>query len=64
MKPYNTACIHLYMHPTESQELKNNLYIDGDIRDLKALLITAARLDENFYQALFESTSWIIRNEE
>lgn len=59
----NTACVHLYMNPDENQNYRPNIYIDGEIRDLEALLITAARIDENFYNALFESTQWIMRDE-
>lgn len=59
----NTACVHLYMNPDENQNFHPNIYIDGEIRDLKALLVTAARMDEKFYNALFESTQWIMRDE-
>lgn len=59
----NTACVHLYMNPDENQNYRPNIYTDGEIRDLEALLITAARIDENFYNALFESTQWIMRDE-
>ena len=58
-----TACIHLYMNPDENQNYRPNIYTDGEIRDLEALLITAARIDENFYNALFEATRWIMRDE-
>ena len=59
----NTACVHLYMNPDENQNYRPNIYTDGEIRDLEALLITAARIDENFYNALFEATQWIMRDE-
>jgi hypothetical protein len=51
------------MNPDENQNFRPNIYIDGGIRDLKALLVTAARMDENFYNALFESAQWIMRDE-
>ena len=59
----NTACVHLYMNPDENQHVRPTIYIDGEIRDLKALLVTAARMDDNFYNALFESAQWIMRDE-
>ena len=59
----NTACVHLYMNPDENQNYRPNIYTDGEIRDLEALLITAARIDENFYNALFEAARWIMCNE-
>lgn len=59
----NTACVHLYMHPDEKQNYRPNIYIDGEICDLKALLVTAARMNDNFYNALFESAQWIMRDE-
>ena len=40
----NTACVHLYMNPDENQNFRPNIYIDGEIRDLKAMLVTAARM--------------------
>ena len=59
----NTACVHLYMNPDENQNFRPNIFIDGEIKDLKALIITAARMNDNFYNALFESTQWIMRDE-
>ena len=59
----NTACVHLYMNPDENQNFRPNIYIDGEICDLKALIVTAARMNDNFYNALFESTQWIMRDE-
>jgi hypothetical protein len=66
MKPYNrnTACIHLYMHPEENQRLKSNIYIDGQNMDLKALLITAARMDQEFHDAFLEAADWLRRDEQ
>jgi hypothetical protein len=55
-----TACVHLYTHP-EKQE--HNLCVQGEQRDLMALIIAAARIDENFYNALFDATQFIIRDE-
>ena len=40
----NTACVHLYMNPDENQNFRPNIYIDGEIRDLKTMLVTAARM--------------------
>jgi hypothetical protein len=51
------------MNPDENQNFRPNIYIDGEIRDLKALLVTAARMNDNFYNALFESAQWIMRDE-
>ena len=59
----NTACIHLYMHAEENKKLKSNLYTEGQKMDLHALLISAARMDENFYQALLDSADWLRRDE-
>ncbi len=39
-----TACVHLYMNPDENQNFRPNIYIDGEIRDLKAMLVTASRM--------------------
>jgi hypothetical protein len=66
MKPYNrnTACIHCYMHPEENQRLKSNIYIDGQKADLKALLVTAARMDQNFHDAFLEAADWLRRDEQ
>ena len=51
----------MYTHPKVKQSV--NIFIDGEIRDLEALLITAARIDDNFYNALFEAARWIMRDE-
>ena len=59
----NTACVHLYMNPDENQNFRPNIYIDGEICDLKALLVTAARMNDNFYNALFDAAQFIIRDE-
>lgn len=66
MKPYNrqTACIHLYMHAQENQKLKSNIYIDGQNRDIKALLVTAARMDQNFHDAFLQAADWLKRDEQ
>lgn len=66
MKPYNrqTACIHLYMHAQENQKLKSNLYIDGQNMDIKALLVTAARMDQNFHDAFLQAADWLRRDEQ
>ena len=58
---HQTACVHLYTHPKVKQSV--NIFIEGEIRDLEALLITAARIDDNFYNALFEAARWIMRDE-
>ena len=65
MKPYNrnTACIHCYMHPKDNQKLQSNIYVDGQKTDLKALLITAARIDQNFHDAFLEAADWLKRDE-
>jgi hypothetical protein len=55
-----TACVHLYTHP-ETNEC--NLYIQGEQFDLTALIVTAARTNDNFYNALFDATQFIIRDE-
>ena len=39
-----TACVHLDMNPDENQNFRPNIYIDGEIRDLEAMLVTAARM--------------------
>jgi hypothetical protein len=55
-----TACVHLYTHPEKNE---CNLYVQGEQRDLLALIIAAARIDENFYNALFDAAQFIIRDE-
>jgi hypothetical protein len=57
---HSTACVHLYTHPNEDLV---NLYIHGQQFDLTALLISAARINENFYNALFDATQFIINDE-
>lgn len=57
---HSTACVHLYTHPSEDQV---NIYIHGQQFDLTALLISAARINDNFYNALFDATQFIINDE-
>ena len=52
--------MHLYTHPEKNE---CNLYIQGEQRDLLALIITAARTNDNFYNALFDAAQFIIRDE-
>lgn len=63
-KSGKTACIHLYVNPfAKNGKGDCNVYIDGQDFDLQALLITAARINEEFYNALFSAASFIIRDE-
>jgi hypothetical protein len=52
------------MHPEENQRLKSNIYIDGQNMDLKALLITAARMDQSFHDAFLQAADWLRRDEQ
>jgi hypothetical protein len=52
------------MHAQENQKLKSNLYIDGQQMDIKALLVTAARMDQNFHDAFLEAADWLRRDEQ
>ena len=55
-----TACVHLYTHPEKNE---CNLYVQGEQRDLLALIVTAARTNDNFYNPLFDAAQFIIRDE-
>ena len=50
----------MYTHPEKDE---CNLYVQGEQRDLMALIIAAARIDDNFYNALFDAAQFIIRDE-
>ena len=63
-RKFKTSTIHLYHNPCSKNGKGDcNIFIDGETMELEALLITAARVNENFYNALFSAASFIIRDE-
>lgn len=50
------ATVHLFVDP---QSNNCNIYTRGHIFDLEALLVTAARLNEDFERALLEAATFI-----